>query len=159
MKKLMVVTVIALFAMVGGMAQAKDLAVGYDSGLSMLTVRKALGENNLDLGLGLDFDNSLGSDKFALGMAAFYLMPFPMLQGDDKFKLHMYGGGIGNLDHAGDFYFAVAGGLQPEYFIHEKVSFETRIGVNLNLVDEVKFQTFGNGMNIVSSLAFKVYLD
>ena len=27
-----------------------------------------------------------------------------------------------------------------------------------NIVD-VKFQTFGNGMNIVSSLAFKVYLD
>lgn len=154
--------IVASFALLLSTAAfAEGMGVGYDQGLGMLMGRMAMGENSLDVGLGFDYDDT-AAEKTAFGLAGFYNMPLskfvPSFQKDEKFNVNTFIGGVFGTPHAKKSKtIAVSGGLQPEYFVHPKIALETRLGLNLNLVEDLKISTYGNGISIVSGVAFKVY--
>lgn len=171
MKKILVLAAFSLFA-VDALAQSRNKAVGYDTGLGMVTYRMGMGGENpnqtyLDLGVGLDHDDKIAKPgkKPSLGVGGFYLMPFQnfvsSFQNDDKLRMFVYGGGIFtmNAGHTDKHDLSVAGGFQPEFFLHPRVSIEARIGLNLTVIDKLHINTFGNGVSIVNGAAFKVYFD
>ena len=144
-------------------AHAQLKGIGYDTDLSQITARLAIGPNFLDLGAGLKISGS--KDENGAPVTS-----------DGKFQMSASGFFLGHLHDFGpvDTYFTAGGifaktkaandniqlrafaGFQPEVTMLDHIVISTRFGLDIPLIPNFVFQTAGNGISIVNGANFKI---
>lgn len=158
MKKLTLLAVAVLGLALGAQAQVKG--IGYTKLFNQteeITARLGLGPNALDIGFGLNFDNSQANS-------------------DNKFGFDVSGTFLGHLHEWGpvDTYFAAGAlfqkfarandniginlfaGFQPEVTLMDHIALSTRLGLNIPVQPDVAIKTFGSQISIVEGVNFTI---
>ncbi len=158
MKKFILIAAAILGLALSAQAQVRGIGYAELFGVTKeITLRLGLGQNALDIGVGLNFDNSKDSS-------------------DEKLGFDFSGTFLGHLHEWGpvDTYFAAGAlfqkfprakdniainlfaGFQPEVTLMDHIALSTRLGLNIPIQPDVSIQTFGAQISVVSGLNFTV---
>jgi hypothetical protein len=129
-------------------------AVGYDDNLKHLTARIGLSQNNaVDVGAGLNIDNSAATDKTQIGLSGFYLLK---LQDWGVVDNHFVAGAYATIFSDSDLKLNLFAGLQPEVTLLDRLIVSVRFGADVALAPDVIIGTQGQPISIVQGLNFKL---
>jgi hypothetical protein len=129
-------------------------AVGYDDNLKHITARITLSQNNaVDVGAGLNLDNSAAADKFQLGLSGFYLLK---LQDWGMVDNYLVGGAYATIFSDSDLKLNLFAGLQPEVTLMDRLILSIRFGADVALSPDFIVATQGQPISIVQGLNFKI---
>ncbi len=137
-------------------AHAQLKGVGYNDGLKQITARLAIGPNDLDIGAGFAFDNSVDKNKFSFGASGTFLghlhdwgpvdtyfaagLVFQKLPQDSK-----------------DIAINLFGGFQPEVTLLDHIAVSARFGLDVPVAPDVKMMTAGPaGISIIGGGNFTI---
>ena len=138
-------------------ANAGLVGAGWDNDLGELTGRIGLGNNFVDVGVGLtiDPDNANKDARFQMSASGLFL---GHLHDFGPVDTYFDAGGVFSKEATAtkNIHIAALVGLQPEVTLLDHIVLSVRAGLSIPLAPAFKLSTSGQGISIVNGANFKI---